>query len=236
MNGSAVVIGATGGIGRAMVERILADGAFDTVCAVSRSGADVAGAQGLAADLEDEASLASAAERIGQGPAPTLIVVATGVLHDGLQPERSFRQLDAEHLLRDYRVNAVGPALAAKHLLPLMPRDRRAVFAALSARVGSIADNRLGGWHAYRASKAALNMILRTLSVEMARSHPQAVIAGLHPGTVATDLSAPFQKGVAQGKLFTADHSAERLLSVLSDLTPADSGGVFAWDGARVPE
>ncbi|KQP47998.1 C-factor [Brevundimonas sp. Leaf280] len=236
MNGSAVVIGATGGIGRAMVERIVADGAFETVWAVSRSGADMADAQGLAADLEDEASLASAAERIGQGPAPTLIVVATGVLHDGLQPERSFRQLNAEHLLRDYRVNAVGPALAAKHLLPLMPRDRRAVFAALSARVGSIADNRLGGWHAYRASKAALNMILRNLSVEMARSHPQAVIAGLHPGTVATDLSAPFQKGVAEGKLFTADHSAERLLSVLSNLTPADSGGVFAWDGVRVPE
>ena len=172
----------------------------------------------------------------GQGPAPTLIVVATGVLHDGLQPERSFRQLDAKHLLRDYRVNAVGPALAAKHLLPLMPRDRRAVFAALSARVGSIADNRLGGWHAYRASKAALNMILRNLSIEMARSHPQAVIAGLHPGTVATDLSAPFQKGMAEGKLFPADYSAERLLSVLSNLTPADSGGVFAWDGARVPE
>jgi NAD(P)-dependent dehydrogenase (short-subunit alcohol dehydrogenase family) len=236
MNGSAVVIGATGGIGRAMVERIVTDGAFDTVWAVSRSGADVAGALGLAADLEDEASLASAAERIEQGAAPTLIIVATGVLHDGLQPERSFRQLDAEHLLRDYRVNTVGPALAAKHLLPLMPRDRRAVFAALSARVGSIADNRLGGWHAYRASKAALNMILRNLSVEMARSHPQAVIAGLHPGTVATDLSAPFQKGVAEGKLFTADYSAERLLSVLSDLTPADSGGVFAWDGARVPE
>lgn len=236
MNGSAVAIGATGGIGRAMVERIVADGAFDTVWAVSRSGGAFAGAKALTADLEDEASLASAAERIGQGPAPTLIVVATGVLHDGLQPERSFRQLDADHLLRDYRVNALGPALAAKHLLPLMPRDRRAVFAALSARVGSIADNRLGGWYAYRASKAALNMILRNLSVEMARSHPQAVIAGLHPGTVATDLSAPFQKGVAQGKLFTADYSAERLLSVLSNLTPADSGGVFAWDGVRVPE
>ncbi|ASE38728.1 SDR family NAD(P)-dependent oxidoreductase [Brevundimonas vesicularis] len=236
MNGSAVVIGATGGIGRAIVERIVADGAYETVWAVSRFGAELAGALGLAADLEDEASLASAAERIGQGPAPTVIVVATGVLHDGLQPERSFRQLDAEHLLRDYRVNAVGPALAAKHLLPLMPRDRRAVFAALSARVGSIGDNRLGGWHAYRASKAALNMILRNLSIEMARSHPQAVIAGLHPGTVATDLSAPFQKGVAESKLFTADYSAERLLSVLSNLTPADSGGVFAWDGVRVPE
>ena len=236
MNGSAVVIGATGGIGRAMVERIVSGGAFETVWAVSRSGADVAGAQGLAADLENEASLASAAEQIGQGAAPTLIVLATGVLHDGFQPERSLRQLDADHMLRDYRINAVGPALAAKHLLPLMPRDRRAVFAALSARVGSIGDNRLGGWHAYRASKAALNMILRNLAIEMGRSHPQAVIAGLHPGTVDTGLSAPFQKGVAEGRLFTADHSAERLLAVLSGLTPADSGGVFAWDGARVPE
>ncbi|WP_428154244.1 SDR family NAD(P)-dependent oxidoreductase [Brevundimonas sp.] len=236
MNGSAVVIGATGGIGRAMVERIVSGGAFETVWAVSRSGADVAGAQGLAADLEDEAGLVHAAERIGQGPAPTLIVLATGVLHDGFQPERSLRQLDADHMLRDYRINAVGPALAAKHLLPLMPRDRRAVFAALSARVGSISDNRMGGWHAYRASKAALNMILRNLAIEMARSHPQAVIAGLHPGTVDTGLSAPFQKGVAETRLFTAEHSAERLLAVLSGLTPADSGGVFAWDGARVAE
>lgn len=236
MNGSAVVIGATGGVGRAMVERIVSGGAFETVWAVSRSGADVAGAQALAADLEDEAGLVRAAERIGQGAAPTLIVVATGVLHDGFQPERSSRQLDADHMLRDYRINAVGPALAAKHLLPLMPRDRRAVFAALSARVGSIGDNRLGGWHAYRASKAALNMILRNLAIEMGRSHPQAVIAGLHPGTVDTGLSAPFQKGVAEGRLFTADHSAERLLAVLSGLTSADSGGVFAWDGARVPE
>lgn len=236
MNGSAVVIGATGGIGRAMVERIVSGGAFEKVWAVSRSGAAVEGAQALAADLEDEASLARAAEQIGQALAPTLIVLATGVLHEGFQPERSLRQLDADHMLRDYRINAIGPALAAKHLLPLMPRDRRAVFAALSARVGSISDNRLGGWHAYRASKAALNMILRNLAIEMGRSHPQAVIAGLHPGTVDTGLSAPFQKGVAEGRLFTADHSAERLLAVLSGLTPTDSGGVFAWDGARVPE
>ena len=236
MKGSALVIGATGGIGRAMVERMVGGGAFESVWAVSRSGGEVAGAQALVAALEDEGSLANAGERIGPGAAPTLVVVATGVLHDGFQPERSLRQLDADHLLRDYRVNAVGPALAAKHLLALLPRDRRAVFAVLSARVGSISDNRLGGWHAYRASKAALNMILRNLAIEMARSHPHAVIAGLHPGTVDTGLSAPFQKGVAEGRLFTPDHSAERLLAVLSELTPADSGGVFAWDGARVPE
>ena len=236
MNGSAVVIGATGGLGRALVDRLIVEGKHQTVWAISRTGEEVAGAQALAADLEDEASLAEAARRIGQGAAPTLIVLATGVLHDGFQPERSLRQLEADHMLRDYRVNAVGPALAAKPLLPLTPRDRRAVFAALSARVGSIGDNRLGGWHSYRASKAALNMILRNLVIEMARSHPLAVIAGLHPGTVDTGLSAPFQKGVAEGRLFTPDYSAERLLAVMAALTPADSGGVFGWDGARIPE
>ena len=236
MNGSAVVIGATGGLGRALVDRLIVEGKHQTVWAISRTGKEVAGAQALAADLEDEASLAETARRIGQCAAPTLIVLATGVLHDGFQPERSLRQLEADHMLRDYRVNAVGPALAAKHLLPLTPRDRRAVFAALSARVGSIGDNRLGGWHSYRASKAALNMILRNLAIEMARSHPLAVIAGLHPGTVDTGLSAPFQKGVAEGRLFTPDYSAERLLAVMAALTPADSGGGFGWDGARIPE
>jgi NAD(P)-dependent dehydrogenase (short-subunit alcohol dehydrogenase family) len=122
-----------------------------------------------------------------------------------------------------------------KHFAPLMPRDRRAAFAALSARVGSIGDNRLGGWHSYRASKAALNMLLRNLAVELARSHPQAVVAGLHPGTVDTGLSRPFQKGVADGKLFTPEFSAASLMAVLDGLTPADSGGFFAWDGVRIP-
>ncbi|MBU1385904.1 MAG: SDR family NAD(P)-dependent oxidoreductase [Alphaproteobacteria bacterium] len=227
MTEAAVVIGAAGGIGSALVERLRGQGAYAVVHALSR-------ADGL--DLEDEASIAAAAARIAEGPPPGLILVATGVLHDGFEPERSYRALTPEHLLRDYRVNAIGPALVAKHLLPLAPRDRRAVFAALSARVGSIGDNRLGGWHSYRASKAALNMILRNLAVELARTHPQAVIAGLHPGTVDSDLSAPFRKGVAPDRLFTPAHSAERLLSVIAGLTPADSGGVFAWDGQRIPE
>lgn len=230
MNGiesSAVVIGASGGVGAAITRRLEASERYAVVHALSRSGTGF--------DLEDEASIAAAAARVSEGPAPALVFVATGVLHHGFEPERSWRALDPEHLLRDYRINAVGPALVAKHFLPLLPRDRRAVFAALSARVGSIDDNRLGGWHSYRASKAALNMILRNLSVETARTHPQAVVAGLHPGTVDTGLSAPFQRGVKPEKLFTAAHSAERLLAVLDGLTPADSGGVFAWDGARVP-
>lgn len=224
---SAVVIGASGGIGAALVERLRAGGGFAVVHALSRS------ADGL--DLEDEAAIAAAAERVAAGPPPGLVLVATGVLHDGERPERSFRDLSADHLMRDYRINAVGPALVARHFLPLLPRDRRAVFAALSARVGSISDNRLGGWHSYRASKAALNMILRTLAVELARTHPQAVAAGLHPGTVDTALSRPFQRGVRPGGLFTPDEAAGRLLAVIDGLTPADSGGVFAWDGARIP-
>jgi len=158
------------------------------------------------------------------------------VLHDGFEPERSFKALEAAHLRRDFEVNALGPALLARHLIPLLPRDRRALFVALSARVGSIGDNRLGGWHSYRASKAALNMILKTLAVELARTHPQAVVAGLHPGTVDTDLSKPFQRGVTPETLFTPEQSATHLLAVLDGLQPADSGGVFAWDGARVPE
>ena len=225
---AAVVIGASGGIGAAMVRRLEASGRFAVVHALSRSDTGF--------DLEDEDSIAAAATRVGQGPAPTLVFIATGVLHHGFEPERSWRALQADHLLRDFRVNAVGPALVARHFLPLLPRDRRAVFAALSARVGSIGDNRLGGWHSYRASKAALNMILRNLAIELARTHPQAVVAGLHPGTVDTGLSEPFQKGVKPEKLFTAESSAERLLAVMDALTPADSGRVFAWDGQPIPE
>lgn len=227
MNQAAVVIGASGGIGGAVVERLTASGRFAVVHTLSRS---------TGFDLEDEATISAAAARVADGPSPTLVFVATGVLHHGEAPERTYRALTAEHLLRDYRINTVGPALVMKHFAPLLPRDRRAVFAALSARVGSIGDNRLGGWHSYRASKAALNMLLKNLSIELARSHPQAVVAGLHPGTVDTGLSEPFQRGVVPDRLFAPAFSAERLLSVLDGLTPADSGGVFAWDGVRVPE
>jgi NAD(P)-dependent dehydrogenase (short-subunit alcohol dehydrogenase family) len=125
--------------------------------------------------------------------------------------------------------------LVAKHFLPLLARDRKSVFAALSARVGNISDNRLGGWHAYRASKAALNMLLRTLSIELARANPRAMYVGLHPGTVDTTLSAPFQATVPEGKLFTPEFAAARLLEVLDRLEPVDSGNVIAWDGQQIP-
>lgn len=224
----AVVLGASGGIGAALVERLAQDDTGCEVVGVSRR------TDGF--DIEDEASIARVARTVADRGQPDLVVVATGVLHSGFKPERSLAALQAEHLLRDYRINAIGPALVAKHFLPIMPRDRRVVFAALSARVGSISDNRLGGWHAYRASKAALNMLLRNLAIEARRSHPQAVVVGLHPGTVATALSDPFQKGVPPDRLFTPQIAAGHLLSVLNGLDPSDSGGVFAWDGHRIAE
>ena len=153
---------------------------------------------------------------------------------DGIGPERSYKALDPGVMEQVFRLNTIGPAIIAKQMVPLLPRDRRAVFAALSARVGSIGDNRLGGWHSYRASKAALNMLLKNLALELQRSHPQAVVAGLHPGTVDTALSEPFQRNVPQGKLFTVGQSASCLLDVIDRLGPADSGQVFDWQGAPV--
>ena len=225
---SAVVIGASGGIGAAVADGLEGSGKFGVVHRLSRSGTGL--------DLEDEACIAAAAAQVADGLPLGLVFVATGVLHSGEAPERSYRALSAEHMMRDYRINTVGPALVAKHFAPLVPRQGRSVFAALSARVGSIGDNRLGGWHSYRASKAALNMMLRNLAIELGRTHRDLVVAGLHPGTVATDLSAPFQSGVAEGKLFTPAQSAAHLLAVIDGLSPADSGGVFAWDGARIAD
>lgn len=138
-------------------------------------------------------------------------------------------------MARLFAVNTIGPALIAKHTLPKLPRDRRAVFAVLSARVGSIGDNRLGGCHGYRASKAALNMLIANFAIEMRRTHPLAVIVALHPGTVATSLSEPFQAGVAADKLFSPETSATHLLNVIDQLSPDDSGGFFAWNAERLP-
>ena len=241
--GCAVVIGASGGIGEALVRALLQRPEFVAVVALSRAGAapaDVVSDRLIRGriDLLDEASIEGAVQGpvAAAGAPPTLVLVATGLLHgEGVgQPERSWRALDGDALTQAWRVNAVGPALVAKHMLPLLPRTGRSVFAALSARVGSIGDNRLGGWHAYRASKAGLNMILRNLAIELARSRPEAICLGLHPGTVATGLSQPFQAGVADGKLFTPEFCAASLLSVCAGAIPAQSGSVLAWDGLVV--
>lgn len=234
---NAVVFGASGGIGGALVARLAADPSVATIHAVSRRTIDHASSKikSLTFDLADESSIVAVARSVGE--AVDLVFVATGMLHrdTGPAPEKAARSIDPVAMAELLAVNTIGPALIAKHFLPLLPRDRRSVFAALSARVGSIADNRLGGWHSYRASKAALNMLMVNFAVELRRTHPQAIVAALHPGTVDTALSAPFQRGVAPEKLFTSTQSAAYLLRVLAQLTPADSGGLFAWDGTRIP-
>lgn len=231
----AAVIGASGGIGGALV-RALADARLSTLHALSRR--PVAATERIepgAIDLLDEGSIAAAARALARDVPLRLVVAATGVLHDGvLQPEKTMRSLDADHLARGFALNTIGPALLAKHLIPLLPRSGRSVFAVLSARVGSIGDNRLGGWYGYRAQKAALNQVVRTLAVEVRRTHPETVVVALHPGTVATGLSAPFRGNVGTEKLFTPEEAARHLIDVVEGLTPADSGGFFAWDGQPI--
>lgn len=231
----AAVFGASGGIGRALAEALVGQGV--EVWEGCRSGeSGIAGAQLFAFDLGDETSIAEAANAMGNDP-PDLVIVASGVLtlDDGTGPERSYRSLDPDTMQRIFLLNTIGPAIIAKHMLPLFDRKERCVFAALSARVGSISDNRLGGWHSYRASKAALNMMLRNLAIELGRTHKQAVVAGLHPGTVDTQLSEPFQSNLPDGQLTAPGEAAANLLEVIAKLKPADSGKLFDYAGEAIP-
>jgi NAD(P)-dependent dehydrogenase (short-subunit alcohol dehydrogenase family) len=231
---AAAIFGASGGIGRAFVDQLAADPRCARVHAGARRNPVQAHPKVVPFrfDLTDPGSLEAAAQTIGS---PDLVIIATGALHDeNLAPEKSMRALDPAQLNRAFAINAAGPAQIARLLLPAMPRNRRTLFAAISARVGSISDNRLGGWHSYRASKAALNMLIRCFAIEQARTHPQAVCVALHPGTVDTELSKPFQSGVNPDKLFSPSHSASRLLNVLDTISPSQSGRLFAWDGQEI--
>lgn len=232
-DGTAVVIGASGGVGAALLRALQAEARYERIVGLSRSGeAGIAGIVAGRIDVTDEASIIAAAAELAQGPPPRLVLVATGVLQAaGMTPEKTFRALDGAAMLESFRINTVGPALIGKRLLPLLPRTGRSVFAALSARVGSIGDNRLGGWHSYRASKAALNMVLRNFAIELAQSRPEAICVGLHPGTVQTALSAPFRG--RRAALEPAD-AARHLLDVIMRLTTAQSGSVLAWDGSPI--
>ncbi|GAA0322443.1 SDR family oxidoreductase [Sphingomonas oligophenolica] len=230
MSGAAVLIGASGGIGAALEAALIEEGAFDIVHGFARSRT---GAQHI--DITEEASIAAAAAIVASGPAPSLIIVATGVLHaDERGPEKSLKDLDPAWLALTLAVNAIGPAIVAKHFLPLMPRTGKSVFAVLSARVGSISDNKLGGWYGYRASKAALNMLVRTLAIEDKRRNDRGIVVALHPGTVDTALSRPFQGNVQPGRLFDAERAALQLLDVIEELRPPDSGRFFDFEGKEI--
>jgi len=232
------VIGASGGIGRALVALFANDPRVESVLALSRTPCPISSPKITLGelDLEDEASIASCAASFSANYPLDIVVCATGILWSGedLRPEKSMRELDIDRLTKVMAINAIGPALVAKHFLPTLRKGSKTVFAALSARVGSIGDNRLGGWYSYRASKTALNMLLKTFSIEQARLWPQSVVLGLHPGTVDTGLSAPFSKNTPAEKLFSPETSAAYLLRVLDGATPDESGCVLAWDGQRI--
>lgn len=232
------VVGASGGIGAALVERLSNIDRVTTVHALDRSaGYSLSGrVWHCSIEITEEATVRNAAERVSAARPVDLVIVATGILHRGeeLRPEKSIDELQASSMQQVFAANAFGPAIIAKHFLPKMRKDHKTVFAPLSARVGSIGDNRLGGWASYRASKAALNMLMKTAAIEQRRRNPESIVATLHPGTVDTRLSRPFQDRVPKGKLFTPEVAADRLLRVIDNLTQADTGGFYAWDGSAI--
>ncbi|MBI1261307.1 MAG: SDR family NAD(P)-dependent oxidoreductase [Rhizobiales bacterium] len=225
--GIAIVFGGTGGIGHGLVNRLNSTGHFKKVFSFSRRSKP-------SIDLLDEASLKEAVSFAATEGEIRLVFDATGFLHDDKQaPEKSWRQIDPAALARSFALNAIGPALIMKHVLPALPRSGKSVFATLSARVGSIGDNRLGGWYGYRASKAALNQLTRTAAIELARRAPEAFCIALHPGTVATSLSSPF---AASGlEVHSPEQAATHLISVVNNLPADANGGFFDWRGQPVP-
>lgn len=232
------VIGGSGAIGSAFVRLLSTKHPNACIHVFSRQPLETTlpGVIHHMMDYQNENSIAQAASSASEEASLDAVIVTTGLLHDGeMRPEKSLRECSAEKYQLMFAANTIFPALVAKYFIPRLNTEKRSVFAALSARVGSISDNRLGGWYAYRASKAALNMIIKNAAIEAARRHKQAIIVGLHPGTVESDLSRHFQANVPEGKLFTPDFSAEKLWQVLETLEPEHSGRCYAWDGQEIP-
>jgi NAD(P)-dependent dehydrogenase (short-subunit alcohol dehydrogenase family) len=222
----ALVIGATGAIGAAMVRQLEGDPRCAKVIGLARNSQP-------AVDFDDEATIANAANAVRVHGPLHLVVIATGTLHgEQGMPEKRMAQLRYDHMEAVFRTNTFGPALALSHFAPLLDKSQRSVMSVVSAKVGSIGDNRLGGWYSYRASKAALNMLLKTAAIEVQRTHPLAVLAALHPGTVDSALSAPF-RGAEIGR--PATQAAEELLAVLDGLAPEQTGEFWAYDGQHLP-
>lgn len=242
-----VITGASAGIGLALTAQWLSDG--HAVVAVARNatrsdalirlGSEYTQLQCLDVDLVDEQQISALGYRLKkQSSALGHIVNCAGVLHDAknkLHPEKRLEDIRTDNLLLSFQLNAFAPILLARHLLPLMRTDQHGVYASLSARVGSISDNHLGGWYSYRAAKAAQNQLMRTLAIETRRRFPQVCVLSLHPGTTDTGLSKPFQRNVAAEKLFSASFSAARLAQIIDQSESKDHGRFIAWDGSDIP-
>ncbi len=233
-----IVLGASGAIGGALIHTLLDRASTQHIFALSRKPIECADARvtALAINLENETSLIEAASVCQVEGGVDLIINTIGILHEGdtLRPEKGLKELDPETMALMFRVNTIGPALVMKHFSPLLARDRPAIIASLSARVGSIGDNKAGGWYSYRASKAALNQLIRTASIELAARRPQVICVGLHPGTVRSTMSEPFLQRYTKNEIFEPEIAAKALLSVLVGLTPAQTGKIFAWDGQEI--
>ena len=242
MTQSALIQGGSGGLGRALVNRILQSNQFDQVVVTGRNIQTIDSRDPriipIELDLLSDQSVVDASTAVAsQIDKLNLVVTTAGILQDeslGLKPEKKLTDLSRSNLQTVFSVNCFGPFLWYAALGRLIRHREPITIATLSARVASIGDNRLGGWHSYRASKTAQNMLTKNLSLELSRTNPHAIVVGLHPGTVDTDLSKPFQSGVSPNKLFTAEQSAGYLWDVISQLSAHDSGKIFAWDGSVI--
>lgn len=230
-----VVIGASGALGKEFVTQFAKDENVAQLFAFSRSKTTFDNDKIIShfIDLEDEKYIKEAAAKCPNNL--DYVIIATGLLHDqSLMPEKALRDLSKDKFEKLFSVNTIGPALLAKHFLPKLNKEQKSIFAAISARVGSISDNKLGGWYAYRASKSALNMILKNAAIEISRSNKKAIILGLHPGTVDSNLSKPFQGAVQEHKLFTPQYSVTKMREVLQNASLADSGSVIDFDNIKI--
>ncbi|MBH8563165.1 SDR family NAD(P)-dependent oxidoreductase [Nostoc sp. CENA67] len=245
---NALIVGASQGIGLGFVKKLLQDNRISKVYATYRQLESASELITLASeyperliclsmDITDELQISECVQQIrSQINKLHLVINCVGILHDEtLQPEKSLRQINSENLLRYFQINSIGAVLLAKHLLPLFRHQERSVFATISAKLGSIGDNQLGGWYGYRASKAALNMLMRTAAIEYSRSCPKTLVITLHPGTTDTRLSRPFQANVPAEKLFSVERTVTQLITVIEQLQEGDSGHFFSWDGSRLP-
>jgi NAD(P)-dependent dehydrogenase (short-subunit alcohol dehydrogenase family) len=242
--GHVLVVGGGSGIGLEFVRQLLADPGVEKVYASQRRPSEELAQlnsdprlQIITLDLTQEDQIVGAIAQIQRTtPKLNLAINTVGLLHSQeWQPEKNLRQLNSDQLTRYFQVNSIGPILLAKHLLPLFKHSEIALLATLSAKVGSIGDNHLGGWYGYRASKSALNMLFKTAAIEYKRSCPRTILALLHPGTTDTPLSQPFQRSVPAGKLFTPQRTVAQLLTVMAGLTPERSGQFWSWDGTPLP-
>jgi NAD(P)-dependent dehydrogenase (short-subunit alcohol dehydrogenase family) len=235
---SIIVLGASGAIGSALIGTLLDSANTQHIFALSRTPIESSDARvtSIAINLENETSLIEAAASCKVEGGVDLIINTIGILHEGdaVRPEKGLKELDPETMVHLFKVNTIGPALVMKHFSPLLARDRTAIIASLSARVGSIGDNKAGGWYSYRASKAALNQLIRTASIELATRRPHVVCVGLHPGTVRSAMSEPFLQRYTSNEIFEPETAAAALLSVLGGLTPEQTGKIFAWDGQEI--